>query len=116
MSSQEATANEGCHDDEGIPPADLLALLELASGIGDGNFIDAIPGAQNLRSDFRIKTPPRCGEPDTTHDVSRYDLVSGLHVGQRRVVQDVRQQCYQTIAHAVPEIHRFMLAEKPGAV
>src|SRR4051812_29336585 len=84
---REPAANERTEDDEAVAPGDLLSLVVLAAGVGDGHLVDAVTGAQDARRDLRVETPARLAQRrDLARHVGRENLVAGLHVRERGVV------------------------------
>src|SRR6266542_6065469 len=115
-SRQKAIAQQRHEHHKAVPPGDLLALVELASGVGNRYLVDTVAHAQDARSDLRIESRPWLAQLQWPRDVEGEWLVAGLHVGERRIEQHIAQQGQRLVAHAVPEIHRLVLAQEARAV
>src|SRR4051794_16944004 len=101
---------------ETVAPSDLLALVELATGVGDRDFVDADLPLQDLRGDLGLDVEAVAPQAEVGHELPVDELVTRLHVGERRVVQHVGDQREETVADPVEEEHVAAFAGEPRAV
>ena len=72
-----------------------------------------MPGrAQDLRGHLRLEAEVVGDQVEAAHEVAPERLVADLHVGDRRVVEDVREQRQQAVAGVVPEEVRALRARR----
>src|ERR1043166_5603835 len=79
-SGQEAIAQERYEHHETVVPGNLLPLVELASGVRDRHFVDAVTHLQNSGGDLRIEAPARLAQSQLSGNVDGEDLVTGLQI------------------------------------
>src|SRR4029079_11213024 len=89
QSIHEAVLDEGPPRDEAVAPGDLLALVDLASGVRDRHLVDPDAAAQDLRRDLGLELEARRPQGDAVEHRTVEELVTRLHVGERRVVEHV---------------------------
>src|SRR3954464_12325021 len=97
-SRQEAVSQQRPQHDEAVSPRDFLTLGELASGVRDGHLVNTNTHLENAGSNFGIEPPTGLAQVELTRNVNGEDLVTGLHVRERGIEQDVAQQREQLIA------------------
>src|SRR5437763_909301 len=88
---------------EPVAPGNVLALGERASVVRDRQLVDPEPALADLRRDLRLDPEPVLTQVERPQDVGAERLVPRLHVGQRRVVEQGRQQREEAVADEVPE-------------
>src|SRR5437016_4299161 len=77
---------------EAVEPRDLLAFVELAARVGDRYLVDPDAALQNLRGDLRLDVEAVGTQVEVEHQRPVDELVTRLHVGERRVVEHVRDE------------------------
>src|SRR5439155_7118794 len=74
---------------QAVGPADLLAGLLVPALVGDWHLEDPVASSQQLRGDLRLDVVSAAAQIERPRKIGRDHLVAGLHVGQRRAVQEV---------------------------
>src|SRR3954449_5888721 len=82
-----------------VAPGDLLALVELATGVRDRGLVDADPALQDLRGDLRLDVEAVAAQPEVEEQLAVDQLVTRLHVGERRVVEHVGNERQEAVTH-----------------
>src|SRR5713101_8831604 len=77
---------------EPVAPRDLLALLVRATVIGDRQLVDPELALADLGRDLRLDPELVLAQVERAQHLRTKSLVAGLHVGERRVVEDAREQ------------------------
>ena len=99
-----------------VAPADLLAGCARPRGERDWPLVDAMTAQQQPGRDFGLDIEPVGGELEPMHDVRVHDLVAGLHVGNRRPEDDVRERRQPSIREYGQPGSGRTRAEESGAV
>src|SRR5919199_5462944 len=86
-----------------VLPGDLLALGVGASVVGDRHLVDTELAGADLAGDLRLDREVVLRQGQRAQDVDPEGLVPGLHVRERRVEEDVRQQAEGPVPDQVPE-------------
>mgnify|MGYP007061446028 CR=1 FL=1 len=87
-----------------MPPRDLLSLRIAPAVIGYGDFIDApLFVSADLGGDFRFDGEIVGFDPEGVEDLFPEHLVAGLHVGEGRIVEEIRQEGEKPVSELVPE-------------
>src|ERR1700752_4985846 len=84
----EAVADDAPEGLDAVFPGDFFALFVGATGVGDGNFIDAPIALGDLGGDFGLEAEAVGFDRDALEDFTTEDLVAGLHIGEFEVGED----------------------------
>src|SRR5579864_1973714 len=108
--------DQGPQRAEPVLPGDLLAFVELAAVVGDRHLVDAIAATKDLGRDLRLEVKAVGDDRDAVEDLAVEELVAGLHVRDRRVVENVGDQRQHPVTDPVPEQHVLSLAGEAASV
>jgi hypothetical protein len=99
---EEAELEQQPHRLRPVAPTDVLALGVRAAVIRDRDLID--PGARlcQARGELRFDPEPLAAEPQILEDVCPHRLVTGLHVREVQVVEDVGEPREDPVPEGVP--------------
>ena len=97
-------------------PGDLLAFAQLATGVRDGDLVDADAAAEHLGRELGLEVEAVGLESDAVEHAAIEQLVARLHVGQRAVVEHVRDERQEPVADPVQEQHVATFAGEARAV
>src|SRR5439155_4711561 len=102
-SAEQTDAQEHADRLEAIPPRDLLPLCVGAAVIRDRQLVDAELALADLGGDLRLDAEVVLTQVERAQDLGAERLVARLHVGERRVVEHVREQGQKAVAEQMPE-------------
>src|ERR1700722_14805523 len=88
----ETELHESLERAEPVTPGDLLAFVVLTAGIRNRDLVDAVATAQHLGRDLGLEVEAVGDHRQPLEDLGVEQLVTGLHVRQRRAVQHVGHQ------------------------
>src|SRR5207253_1043350 len=115
FSAGQADAHEHADGLEAVPPRDLLPLRVGAAVVRDRQLVHAQLAFADLGGDLRLDAEVVLVEIEGAQHVAAERLVARLHVGQRRVVEDVREQRQEAVAKQVPEQVRPLRSVEPSS-
>ena len=88
-----------------VTPADLLALVVGAPGVGDPDLVDAATRPAATLAVISGSMPNRFSSSSSAvEDLAPEHLVTGLHVGEVQVGEHVRDHGEEPVADRVPEV------------
>ena len=94
-----------------VPPGDLLAVGKAPSHVLDRDLVDDDPHPEKLRGDLRFDAEAVRRNIDVGEHASSNQLVAGLHVGQGRPEQRIRD----AVSSRLPSRWRSVIAGRPRA-
>jgi hypothetical protein len=97
-------AHDAVHRSHAVPPADLLALGVGASVVGDPDLVDPPPAGGDLGRHLRFEAEAVLFDLDRLDDLAAEGLVTGLHVGEVQVGEDVGDGGQELVADRVPVV------------
>src|SRR5207302_2687845 len=81
-----------------VPPVDLLPRVHLATRVRDRHLVDPDAAPQHLGRDLRLEVETVSPQPDPVEKLPVEELETGLHIGERRVEENVCDQRQEAIA------------------
>src|SRR5204863_5893860 len=102
--------------DDAVAPSDLFALVISPPVVGDGHFVHAIPALENLRRNLGLDAESVALELERSEHLDPHCLIAGFHVGEDRVVKNVREKRKQPVSQIVREEKHTPPAEKSRAI
>src|SRR6266566_875090 len=112
-SAEQADAQEDADRLEAVPPCDLLPLCVGAAVVGNRKLVNAQLPLADLRRDLRFDAEVVLAEVERAQDLRAESLIAGLHIRERGVVEDVRQQGQEAVPDEMPEqVHALRLAAR----
>src|SRR2546421_5873145 len=103
MSAEQADAQKDADRLEAVPPCDLLPLCIGATVVGDRKLVHTQLPLTDLRRDLRLDAEVVLAEIERAQNLRAERLVAGFHIGERGVVEDVRQQGQEAVPDEMPE-------------
>src|SRR4029453_6463081 len=94
----------------------LLPFIVPPTGVRDRNFVNSVTTLENLGGQLGLDAKAVGFERERSQYFRPHYLVTGFHVGEHRVVQDVGGERDDTIAKVGGKQKPSMPSEKPGAV
>jgi len=105
--------------DQGQDPvlgSDLFAFGIGAAVVGDRHFEYFVSALEELGRDFGFDIERRRPQPKIAQYGGPHGFVTGLHVGEHRVVQNVRNQGEKPVGRIVPKQKDAMGAHEAAAI
>src|SRR5215471_18190408 len=92
VSIKQVVAQDAPESGEAVAPGDFLAFGVGAAGVGDGHFVDSPVALGDFSGDFGFEAEAIRFELDVLQDFPAKDFVTGLHVREFEIRENVGEQ------------------------
>src|SRR5487761_132980 len=114
----EETITQNCvQRHHAVTPRNFLSFFIGTARVRDRHFVDPPPSLGHSRRHFRLKAEAIRAQPHPPNHFLSENLVTGFHVGERQVRDNVGKQRQEFISNVMPEeVNALRAAQKPRSV